>query len=204
MTADVSHCRGCYSDVNTFLLLTENKFSLTLAVMYFLYRHYAADGRLLYIGLSQNLATRHAAHRNGPQSPWFSEVETITFEELPAPLDKAAALAAERDAIVAEKPIANTYKTKPQPSRSDPEAYWATIRARKALVEARRMAGLTWAAIGAELGVTRQRAQQLGRVPRTTVPAPSLSRSPRPPDPGRRHVVPRPRPGDRSPRGPAP
>lgn len=41
------------------------------------YRHVAADGQVLYVGCSRNLADRTRGHK---KSPWFMEIRTIVWE----------------------------------------------------------------------------------------------------------------------------
>lgn len=67
-----------------------------------LYRHFDADGRLLYVGISLSAILRFEAHRTG--SNWAQKVATITIEHFPT---RAEALAAEVRAIRTELPIHN-------------------------------------------------------------------------------------------------
>jgi hypothetical protein len=67
-----------------------------------LYRHYDADGNLLYIGISLSTAHRLGQHRL--TSKWSHRVVTITIERF-ATRDEA--LAAELRAIQAEGPLFN-------------------------------------------------------------------------------------------------
>lgn len=74
----------------------------------FLYRVWGKDGSLLYIGKAINPVVRPAAHR---RAPWGHEIDRWTFEEHPS---EEAALIAEREAIIREKPRHNkrmTYAT---------------------------------------------------------------------------------------------
>lgn len=67
-----------------------------------LYRHYDADGVLLYVGVSDVFHKRCTEHGSG--SEWFSGVASssvLWFET------RAAALAAEKAAIIAERPLFN-------------------------------------------------------------------------------------------------
>lgn len=68
-----------------------------------LYRHFAADGTLLYVGVSLNALLRQHAHKTG-RSPWFEQIAKIEIQNLPT---KKAALEAERKAIKDEKPLYN-------------------------------------------------------------------------------------------------
>lgn len=69
-----------------------------------LYRHFDKDGRLLYVGISFRAIIRQAAHRNA--APWWDDVVTITVERFPS---RKAALAAEKRAVEAEKPMHNKH-----------------------------------------------------------------------------------------------
>lgn len=68
-----------------------------------LYRLYAADGRLLYVGISYSAIQRMAQHK--ADKAWFGDVARIDIEKVPG--ERAAVLAAERAAIATEKPIHN-------------------------------------------------------------------------------------------------
>lgn len=65
------------------------------------YVHLAADGTVLYVGISLDAIQRTAAHRNGG---WWEQVASIRIERLP---DRAAALAREAELIAELKPIYN-------------------------------------------------------------------------------------------------
>lgn len=71
-----------------------------------LYRHFNADGELLYIGISVSSLVRLTKHRNA--SPWFHEIAVVKIEHFPT---RAAALHAEGLAIQSEKPLYNLGKT---------------------------------------------------------------------------------------------
>jgi hypothetical protein len=64
-----------------------------------LYRHYDADGALLYVGISLYTVKRLIEHRE--RSPWFTSIARITVETFPS---RDAALAAESAAIRTERP----------------------------------------------------------------------------------------------------
>lgn len=76
-----------------------------------LYRLRSTDGALLYIGVAGNPGRRFEQHAT--DKPWWSEVATITLAHYP---DRAAALAAERDAIHAERPRYNIAHNRPGPA----------------------------------------------------------------------------------------
>ena len=67
-----------------------------------LYRQYDAKGKLLYVGVSQNLYNRIYQHENA--SKWFHEVASISVLWMDS---KEEALAAEIKAITTENPAHN-------------------------------------------------------------------------------------------------
>lgn len=71
-----------------------------------LYRHFDAEGALLYIGISGGWFRRTAEHMKS--SPWWREVSHI---EITYYQNKADALAAETDAIARENPRHNKQKS---------------------------------------------------------------------------------------------
>jgi hypothetical protein len=69
--------------------------------MTYLYRHFDAEGRLLYVGISLSAVHRLAQHR---ASAWFASIATVTIETFPS---RAGAAEAERLAIQTEGPLHN-------------------------------------------------------------------------------------------------
>jgi predicted GIY-YIG superfamily endonuclease len=67
-----------------------------------LYRHYDADGALLYVGISASSVGRLVSHR--AKSRWFDLVTRVDIERFTT---RAEALRAERSAIANERPIFN-------------------------------------------------------------------------------------------------
>lgn len=67
-----------------------------------LYRHFAADGSLLYVGISLSPIARLCQHRE--TSGWYGEIARVEVEWHP---NREAALAAEKAAIQAEGPRHN-------------------------------------------------------------------------------------------------
>jgi len=67
-----------------------------------IYRHYAIDGTLLYVGISISALARTAQHRD--TSGWYGRIAIITVEWLDTRLDAEAAEAA---AIMKEQPLYN-------------------------------------------------------------------------------------------------
>lgn len=90
-----------------------------------LYRHFAADGSLLYVGISMSWPTRTKAHVR--DSRWFDLVARVEIERFPTRED---ALEAERVAIKTERPqfniihnkshLASRRPSKPLPHHNDP------------------------------------------------------------------------------------
>jgi excisionase family DNA binding protein len=70
-----------------------------------LYRHFDAEGVLLYVGVSLNAFARLAKHRNC--SHWFGLVRNMTIEDFPSREDS---LRAETEAIRNERPLHNILK----------------------------------------------------------------------------------------------
>jgi excinuclease UvrABC nuclease subunit len=67
-----------------------------------LYRHFDAEGILLYVGISVNALHRLTQHE--ATKSWHDQISTITIETHPT---REAALVAERNAIMRERPIHN-------------------------------------------------------------------------------------------------
>ena len=76
-----------------------------------LYRHFAEDGTLLYIGVSSEIGRRQAKHLWG--SPWANQIARIEIENYPT---REAALLAEKTAVTAEKPLHNRHLKRTGPS----------------------------------------------------------------------------------------
>lgn len=69
---------------------------------YALYRHYAEDGTLLYVGMSLSVVSRLIQHKYG--SPWYTQVVRIEIEWFTT---KRKVMAAEKRAIRKENPVHN-------------------------------------------------------------------------------------------------
>ncbi len=67
-----------------------------------LYRHFDSDGVLLYVGVS--ISHLHRLEQHQRHSPWFGAIHTQRIEWFDT---REAALAAERDAVIHEKPLHN-------------------------------------------------------------------------------------------------
>lgn len=88
-------------------------------ILHFLYRCYDADGRLLYIGCTSDVERRIEGHRSAhrtfilgtnPKAPLSSVrlIQQMSWYEASGPIvGRRAALAAERAAIKAERPLLN-------------------------------------------------------------------------------------------------
>jgi predicted GIY-YIG superfamily endonuclease len=68
-----------------------------------LYRHYAADGTLLYVGISLCAVARLRQHKK-KKAPWVDDIALILVEGHPS---KRSALGAEASAIRKERPAHN-------------------------------------------------------------------------------------------------
>jgi hypothetical protein len=71
-----------------------------------LYRHFDADGNLLYVGISLSALTRLYAHG---KAAWYNDIKNVTIENYPT---KRMALDAEKNAIKTEKPMHNIMHNK--------------------------------------------------------------------------------------------
>lgn len=69
---------------------------------HYLYRHFDAKGKLLYVGISLSATYRLSQHKQA--SPWFGEIARVEIEKCET---RAQALEKERVAIVEEKPTHN-------------------------------------------------------------------------------------------------
>lgn len=67
-----------------------------------LYRMFTKTRELLYVGISVDVGMRFGQHAD--DKPWWAEVNSIELEHHDS---RAAALAAERTAIIAERPVHN-------------------------------------------------------------------------------------------------
>lgn len=67
-----------------------------------LYRHYNANGALLYVGISLSAVIRFAKHKH--ESKWANEVHTMKVEYFDS---REQALEAEQNAIKKERPLFN-------------------------------------------------------------------------------------------------
>lgn len=74
----------------------------TVALQQWLYRLYAEDGTLLYVGVTQCGQERFAEHRKS--KPWWPQVASHTIQVYESRTD---VLLAERHAIYREKPLHN-------------------------------------------------------------------------------------------------
>ena len=131
--------------------------------MAYLYRYFDAEERLLYIGTSIN-AFRRLGERIGKLS-WFKDIKTVSLDEFS---NMAKATAAEKAAIKREKPLFNVvHSTKKKHMSKRSDALFEYQQFLRRSLERRKRAillkekGLSYAAIGRELGITRQRARIL-------------------------------------------
>lgn len=73
-----------------------------------LYRFYDNDRQLLYVGITSNPGARWKKHAN--DKPWWGDVARVELEHYPT---RDAVLAAERDAIISERPQRNVVHNRP-------------------------------------------------------------------------------------------
>lgn len=91
--------------------MTDDHSTTETAGVHKLYRHYSADGELLYIGITARVPDRFAAHSR--LSPWWSDVTRIEIATYPT---RESVLRAEAEAIQAERPRYNIrHKAEPEP-----------------------------------------------------------------------------------------
>lgn len=84
-----------------------------------LYRHFDADGILLYVGISLSWPKRTKDHVRG--SRWFDAVVKVEIERFAS---RDEALAAERRAIQAERPVFNiVHNCEPKPAKPKPKPF---------------------------------------------------------------------------------
>ncbi len=82
----------------------------TFGWKHLLYRMFDDDGNLLYVGRTGSLSGRFAAHAR--TQPWWGDVARSVIETLP---NFEALCAAEKAAILAEKPRYNTHHNVARP-----------------------------------------------------------------------------------------
>ncbi len=92
-----------------------------------LYRHFDAAGQLLYVGISLSAVARLAAHKGSAH--WYDQITSVSIEQCES---REALLDAEREAILAERPLHNVVfgsarpRPKPRPAPEPaPEPYKA-------------------------------------------------------------------------------
>lgn len=79
-----------------------------------MYRHWDADGRLLYVGISLSAISRLAQH--SASSHWSGDIARVTIENFET---REAALAAERVAVQSENPLHNIMLRKPDDVKTE-------------------------------------------------------------------------------------
>lgn len=122
-----------------------------------LYRHFAGDGTLLYIGSTINPIIRLGGHR--VKSEWFADIRRIEIEPYAT---KELLLQAEKAAIQDERPKYNINGKQPPP-RVNVEffAQMAAWAQRKSEILSMISSGVSQAEIARQLGVKRQRIHQI-------------------------------------------
>lgn len=106
-----------------------------------LYRHFDATGKLLYIGIS--LSAVHRLKQHTIDKAWADDIASMTVEQYGS---REEALEAERDAIIAEKPLWNVMHNK----KSEPVNLWQVafdeLRAAGKLYDSSEEAEAAWKA----------------------------------------------------------
>jgi predicted GIY-YIG superfamily endonuclease len=78
-----------------------------------LYRHFNADGKLLYVGISLSALQRLSQHAD--HSDWYNKISRVEMEHFS---DRPSAMAAEKKAVISEGPLYNIHhKKKPNKTR---------------------------------------------------------------------------------------
>lgn len=85
-----------------------------MTVTTYLYRHFDKKERLLYVGITANLASRTAAHMK--RSQWAKDVSRTTSESFPTRIKAAIA---ELQAIDREKPVYNLTYSRERKTKID-------------------------------------------------------------------------------------
>ena len=116
------------------------------------YRLFAADDTLLYVGISRRFGNRW--HQHAQVQPWWPEVhhQTITWYDTRQEADDA-----ETAAIAAERPVHNVAKAQRTVTpRPDGSSRWATT------TEVAAMIGMTRHTVEREIGRGNLRAEKFG------------------------------------------
>lgn len=119
-----------------------------------LYRHYDADGNLLYVGLSYSAVLRTFQHaRRTRSAAWFKKIVLIKIERFKT---RKAAQIAETQAIREERPLYNIAVRGPYPplSQEHKDKIAAAMRGRTEWTEERRRK----VSVGSRLGKERAKA----------------------------------------------
>jgi predicted GIY-YIG superfamily endonuclease len=95
-----------------------------------LYRHFNNVGELLYVGVSLSALQRLGQHAEN--SEWFNSIDRVTIEHFDS---REEALAAERSAIIQDRPMHNIHhkKAAAEAQRKADDALMATTQAKKDL-----------------------------------------------------------------------
>lgn len=102
-----------------------------------LYRHYDADGQLLYVGITNNPTRRLAEHKS--RAVWRNEIDHVEVKWIGS---REEALSAEAEAIRSEGPVFNGGDVKPYAPTGDVLRDWMGS------------VGITQAELAEEYGVT--------------------------------------------------
>lgn len=72
-----------------------------------LYRHFNANGKLLYVGISLSALQRLSQHAD--HSDWYNEISRVEMEHF---CNRPSAMAAEKKAVISEGPLYNIHHKK--------------------------------------------------------------------------------------------
>lgn len=118
-----------------------------------LYRHFDADGRLLYVGISLSAVQRLAQHAT---SDWSAEIRRVEVETFP---DRVSAATAERESIRREQPIYNKRRYPEPPThvarRPLPPKFLVGMKARTHLAQYQARVGVSQTELARQFGISR-------------------------------------------------
>jgi hypothetical protein len=105
-----------------------------------LYRHFAADGALLYVGVSLSTVHRLSGHKK--HSHWFADIARVEIQSFES---RAAALTAECEAVKKERPrhnIHHRWSLRDEEKRSRRQAQIEALRERSRADLVRRVVSI--------------------------------------------------------------
>ncbi len=97
--------------------------------MYYLYRHFDSEDILLYVGMSLSAINRLSKHKSN--SAWFASIKRVEIEQFST---KEEVLAAERIAIIQEKPLYNIKLSTVNPATFTQACYLLSLNEQRLLL----------------------------------------------------------------------